>query len=446
MGRVEGEPGTIVTNASSDASKPLFLITSDGAALATLTAASTAGTAVAGQAAIAISDALIVQAAGAGPALELTGAGASSLARSSVAAVDPHADAVDVAAADAGDRSLSIDSSILSGGASAASLRATATGPLLLGSNGNVTVDAVHATLAGAAAAIATATSKPGLGTPGTIAITADRSILRGTVADGVTVKTSDASNADVFVNAAARNFHLRADATTLIDHGGPQGSGESDRDVDGQPRVVGAASDIGADEFVNQAPVARLAGPAAVRTPGATTFDASASSDPEAASGGGIANYHFEFGDGTSVDSSTPTVTHAYARPGSYPATVTVTDAQGLAGAPSSAVQAQVTDGVAPTVRIISPQDNKKLKRRRVVRITGSAADDTGVAGVGLTLQRPGSRRLTTIAVKLQQGIWSYKLPSKLKRKRGRYTLTAYAVDGAGNLSKAARVRFTLK
>jgi hypothetical protein len=446
--RIEGEAGTIVTNASTDASKPLFTITSDGAALATLTAASTAGTVVAGQAAIAISDALIVQAAGAVPAVQLTGVGTTSLVRSSVAAADPHADAVDINSATAGDKALSIDSSILSGGASAASLSATTTGSLtpLPPQNGNVTVQAVHATIAGAAAAIATATSTPALGTPGTITVSADRSILRGTVAGGVTVTKSDTSTANVFVNPAAKNFHLRADAGSAIDQGGPQVSGESDRDIDGQPRVAGAASDLGADEFVNQAPVSRLASPAAVRTPGATTFDASASSDPEAPYGGGIAGYHFDFGDGTSADSATPTVTHTYAKPGTYSATVTVTDAQGLAGAASSAVQAQVTDGIAPTVRIISPHNNKKLKRRKSVRITGSAADDTAVAGVGLTLKRPGSKRLTKITAKLQQGIWSYKLPSKLKRKRGRYTLTAYAIDAAGNLSKAARVRFTLK
>jgi PKD domain len=445
--RIEGEPGTIVTNASADASKPLFTITSDGATLATLTAASTAGTVVASQTGgLAIADALIIQAAGARPAVQFSGAGASSLVRSSVAAVDPGADGVDVQSTTTGDRSLSIDSSILSGGTNAASLDATSANSATVLNNGKIAVSAVHATFAGAAAAITTTVTPFLLGTPGTITVTADRSILRGTVSNGVTVTKSDASTANVFVNPAAKNFHLRADATPVIDQGGPQVSGESATDIDGQPRVVGAASDLGADEFVNQAPVSRLAAPAAVRTPGTTTFDASASSDPEAASGGGIAGYHFDFGDGTSADSPTPTATHTYAKPGTYSATVTVTDAQGLAGAPSNAVQAQVTDGIAPSARIISPRNNKKLKRRNVVRITGSAADDTGVAGVGLTLQRRGSKRLTKVAVKVQQGIWSYKLPSKLKRKRGRYTLTAYAIDAAGNLSKPARVRFTLK
>jgi hypothetical protein len=452
--RIEGEAGTIVTNASTDASKPLFTITSDGAALATLTAASTAGTVVAGQAAIAISDALIVQAVGAVPAVQLTGVGTTNLVRSSVAAADPHADAVDINSATAGDKALSIDSSILSGGASAASLSVTTTGSLtpLPPQNGNIAVQAVHATIAGAAAAIATATSKPALGTPGTITVSADRSILRGTVSDGVVVTKSDTSNAAIFVNSAAKNFHLRADAAPAIDQGGPAVPGESDRDIDGQPRVAGAASDLGADEFVNQAPAARLATPAAVRTPAATTFDASTSSDPEAAIGGGIAGYHFDFGDGTSLDSPTPVVTHAYAKPGSYSATVTVTDAQGLAGAPSAPVQAAVSDGIAPSARIISPRNNRTLRlltkrhRRAPIRFTGSATDDTSVAAVGLTLQRLGTKRITKIKVTVRQGIWSYKVPKKLKLRRGRYELKAYAVDAAGNVSKAARVRFRVK
>ena len=451
--RIEGEPGTIVTNASTDTSTPLFTITSDGAALATLTAASTAGTVVASQTGgVAISDALIVQAVGRGPAVSLSGAGANSLVRSSVAAADPAADAVDLQSASAGDRSLAIDSSILSGGANAASLAVTsATSPTVL-KNGNIVVNAVHATLAGAATAVATTVTAFPLTTPGTIKAGVDRSIVRGTVATGVTTTESDTSTADVFVNAPAKNFHLRADARSDIDNGGPAVAGESATDVDGQPRVVGAQSDLGADEFVNQAPIARLATPAAVRTPGATTFDASASSDPEAATGGGIAGYHFDFGDGTSLDSPAPVVTHAYARPGSYSATVTATDAQGLTGAPSAPVQAAVVDGIVPTARIISPRNNRSLRlltkrhRRAPIRFTGSASDDTSVAAVGLTLQRLGTKRLTKIKVSVRQGIWSYKVSKKLKLRRGRYELKAYAVDAAGNVSKAARVRFRLK
>jgi PKD repeat protein len=451
--RIEGEPGTVVTNKSSDATKPLFTVTTDGATIAKLTAASTAGQViVVNTGGLRVEDALIVQAAGAVPAVSLSGAGASSLVRSSVAAADPAADAVDLQSATTGDRSLSIDSSILSGGANAASLHVTSATSLTVLSNGNVVINADHATLAGAATAVATTVTAIPLTTPGTITAAIDRSIVRGTVANGVAVTSSDATNGAVFVNAAARNFHLRADAVSDIDHGGPAVAGESATDVDGQPRVVGAASDLGADEFVNQAPVARLATPAAVRTPNATTVDASASSDPEAATGGGIAGYHFDFGDGTSIDSPTPVVTHTYAKPGSYSATVTVTDAQGLAGAPSAPVQAAVTDGIAPTARIISPRNNRSLRlltkrhKRAPIRFTGSASDDTSVAAVGLTLRRLGTKRITRIKVTVRQGIWSYKVPKKLKLRRGRYELKAYAVDAGGNVSKAARVRFRLK
>ena len=443
--RVEGEPGTVVSNASADASKALFTFTADGGALSTMTAASTAGPVVVGQAAgLAISGALIISASGAGPGVRFEGSGASSIVGSGVAAVATVADAVQVQSTTAGDRSLSVDSSILSGGANAASLRATSSNSLLTLNTGNIAVHAVHATLAGAAAAVATEVTSIGVGSPGTVAVGVDRSIVRGATGAGVTVTSSDTSAADIFVNAGARDFHLRADAP-VIDQGGPAISGESDRDIDGQPRVAGAASDLGADEFVNQAPVARLATPAAIRTPGGVNLDATGSSDPEAATGGGIAGYHFDFGDGAVVDALTPSAGHAYAKPGVYTATVTVTDRQGVSTT-SAPVQVQVLDGVAPAARIISPRNGRKLHRRGVIRFTGSATDDVGIAAVGLTLRRIGTRKIVRYKTSFQQGIWSRKLPRRPRLRRGRYELKAYAVDTAGNVSKAARIRFTLK
>jgi hypothetical protein len=516
--RIEGEAGTVVTAATGDPSKPVFKVTHNGVTITTLAAANAAGggavvvsqaadlvldavaltrtsgpadapvvevdatptsgttrisrslivnatgdsghssPAVAGGPAnsLAISDTLIVSGAGEGPALRFAGGGSNTLVRSTVAAIEGGSDAVQAQSTTAGAKQLVIDSSILSGGAGAASLRAS-TSNTVPGTVGDVTVTAVHATLAGAATAIAANAAAAGLLSPtGNVAVNVDRSILRGAIAkttcgclqanaSGVTVATSDTSAADVFVSAAAKNFHLRADAT-VINQGGPAGGGESDRDVDGQPRVVGPASDLGADEFVNQAPIGRLATPAPTRTPAAVTLDASASTDPEAGVGGGITGYHFAFGDGTMADSATPTVTHAYAKPGVYAATVAVTDMQGLTGSPGAPAQVQVVDGIAPNARIISPRNGKKLRRRGPIRFTGSASDDSAVAAVGLTLQRIGTRKLTKIKVRVQQGIWSYKVKKSLKLKRGRYELKAYAVDTTGNVSKAARVRFALK
>ncbi|HUF85535.1 MAG TPA: PKD domain-containing protein, partial [Acidimicrobiia bacterium] len=75
-----------------------------------------------------------------------------------------------------------------------------------------------------------------------------------------------------------------------------------------------------------DQAPGAALSA-----SPGAagqtTSFDASASTVAH----GTIAAYEWDFGDGTPpVTTTTPTVTHVYAHPGSYTATVTATSSAG--------------------------------------------------------------------------------------------------------------------
>jgi PKD domain len=81
-----------------------------------------------------------------------------------------------------------------------------------------------------------------------------------------------------------------------------------------------------------NNAPTAVLtAMPQKGDAPLAVHFDGSGSSDPNP--GGTIANYHFDFGDGSAaVDQSAPTIDHVYSAPGQYQATLTVTDSNGLA------------------------------------------------------------------------------------------------------------------
>ena len=90
-----------------------------------------------------------------------------------------------------------------------------------------------------------------------------------------------------------------------------------------GAPITVGAQPHAVAFTPV-QAPTAALAasaGPAG--TP--TRFDGSGS----AAAGGAIASYRWSFGDGTTLSTATPSVAHTYA-PGSYTASLTVTDTDG--------------------------------------------------------------------------------------------------------------------
>jgi hypothetical protein len=544
--RIEGEPGTSVTTANGAAGTPVFKVTHDGVTITGLSAANapgggvvvlsqahdlvldgviltrTSGTvdaavvevdgtpaggtttiahalivnavaatgqsrpAVAGGPAnsLVLSDSLVVSGAGQGPGMVLAGgdAAANRVVRSTVEAIGTGSDAVHAQSTTAGAKQLVVDSSVLSGGANAASLHATTSNSVPGAAAGDLDARLTHATLAGAAKAVAAEASANGLvSAVGSIAVAVERSIVRGTTTTAtcqgclaantatIAVTGSDSSATDFFVNAGAKNFHLRADAP-VIDQGGPAVGGESETDVDGQPRVTGAASDLGADEFVNQPPVGRLAAPAAVRRPAAVSFDASASGDPEAATGGGIASYHFDFGDGSSIDSASPTVTHVYANPGAYAARVTPTDVQGLAGAASDAVTAQVADGVAPTVRIVSPKNRAKVRlltsKRKLapIRFFGSAADDHGVAAVALTLRQvtkgskcrffDGKRSFKTVAcaqplvirVRVQQGIWTYKVKSGVRFRKGTYELGAYAVDLGGNVSKPARIRFTLK
>src|SRR5215471_4872040 len=56
--------------------------------------------------------------------------------------------------------------------------------------------------------------------------------------------------------------------------------------------------------------------------------FDCSASSDDN----GGIVSYQFDFGDGTTLVSNTPKVTHSYGKFGMYPFSLTVQDLVGFA------------------------------------------------------------------------------------------------------------------
>lgn len=71
-----------------------------------------------------------------------------------------------------------------------------------------------------------------------------------------------------------------------------------------------------------NQGPAAELTVDA--RPAGeATRFDASASTDPD----GRVARFDWTFGDGTTLRDGGPTPTHTYRRPGTFTATVTVTD-----------------------------------------------------------------------------------------------------------------------
>ena len=462
-----------------------------------LLVAAPAGAAVAASGAgVAVRDAVLLSAAG--PGMSITGGTANALTRSSVLAAAGGATAVDIAVG-SGDVGLRIDSSIVSGGASGIGL-AVKTGVGTLLSAGSASITAHHVTIAGAGTAVSLDSSATTglLSADGNIAMTATDSIIQGATptksnagllgpilppntATLTLTRTDQTTAADaLFVNPARRNYHLRADAP-VIDKGRPTAGG-SETDVDGQPRTAGAASDLGADEFGNTAPTAAVA----VKTPTPrasipVTFDGSGSVDREAGLGGGIVEYRWTFGDGTSQTTAGPTVEHIYRAPGAVVAQLVVVDRQGAASEPVT-TPVKLVPGGAPAVVITKPKHRSTLallarkrkgaKRRARATITfiGTAQAVAGVKRVLLTIQKVTTTKKTCtwldkaqglvrapcaqpvfVGAKLRSGKWTYTVARSIKLVRGRYRLSAYGTDSGGAFGNAAPpksriVQFTLK
>ena len=451
-----------------------------------------------GAAGVAVRDAVLISADG--PGMSITGGAGNALTRSSVLAAAAGGVGVDVALGTAG-ASLTIDSSIISGGARATGLAVTTgTGNGTLLSAGSATVTARHLTIAGAGTAIALDSSRTTglISAQGNIAMTATDSIVQGATlrknnagllglvgqpntASLTLTRTDQTSTPEaLFVNPAKRNYHLRADAPAIDK--GQVTADDSPTDVDGQPRSAGAASDLGADEFVNTGPTAAIA----VKTPSpratiAIAFDGSGSLDREAGLGGGIAEYRWTFGDGSTQTTAVPTVEHIYPRAGNVVAQLVVVDRQGAASEPATAPLA-LASGTAPTVVITRPKPaaaiallvrkrkGEKRGRRAKISFAGTAKAAAGVKTVVVSIEKIGTTKKTCtwldkrkglvkapcaqpvlINARLQPGAWNYTVASSIKLARGSYRVSAYGTDNGGafgNSAPAKRriVRFTLK
>jgi hypothetical protein len=325
---------------------------------------------------------------------------------------------------------------------------------------GPATVDLVFSTVAGAPTALRSARDGQG----GPVAVNAYNAIVHGGGAGGLGGLPADTTSADAstFVNAAALDFHLRADAPGIGRAWPlPDRIAVPEIDFDGVPRSRLAAS-WGAFEFVNHAPSAVLTAPvAAVRQGVPVRFDASGSADPDP--GGRIVRYVWVFGDG-SIEATTtePTVEHVFAGVGRPLVTVRAID-QGGAGTTSAKVPIVVTDAIAPALAITSPRERSRLhrlrtvrrgpKRRRVVnvlRFGGHASDAVGVARVDVTLAQRRTKAVKRPLVlagraTLMGGAWSWRTPAKRALPAGSYTLTVRAADAAGNVSVPGVLHFTV-
>jgi YVTN family beta-propeller protein len=187
--------------------------------------------------------------------------------------------------------------------------------------------------------------------------------------------------------------------------------------------QVVGAPIDVGsAPEAIaitpDQAPVASFFATRRARPGVPVAFNAAASSDPD----GSLARYDWAFGDGQAAPNDGPTPSRAYPRPGTYQATLTVTDNDGCSttliftgqtaycnGSPSAS-QTQTLKVAYPGIRVKCP----RRARRRGCRFKLRA----------VTKRRKGKAETRAARAKVKAGkskIISLKPKQKFRSKLAR-------------------------
>jgi YVTN family beta-propeller protein len=125
------------------------------------------------------------------------------------------------------------------------------------------------------------------------------------------------------------------------------------------------------------------------------TSFDASASVDPD----GSLASYAWNFGDGSTLVTGSPTTSHTYTAPSSYTATLTLTDNEGCSttllftgqtafcnGSPGASTTRQVTVVAAPVApnEIPAPNSSFSVLSRKVNKRTGAITFTAMVSNPG--------------------------------------------------------------
>jgi len=459
------------------------------------TAATGPAIAVIGTAGLELSDTVAISAHDHGIFIS---AGQNKIVRSIVATGGAQTSAIRVLSEQSsGSKSLTVESTLASGGASAIGAF-THSAPLLPGPAGDITLVLRHVTAAGASNGVvinssaganalndgagnitATLTDSIALNSTATRAVGV-LGVGDNTAALNTTRTMLTGDPAVLFADHAAGNFRLRP-GSPAIGQGGVE-PGESPTDIDGEDRSA-APTDLGGDEFNNAPPVAKIA--VTTPTPRANqpvAFDASGSSDREAKYGGGIIGYAWTFSDGKTQTTAGPTVSHTFPKEGDASAQVVVVDRQGAASAPA-AVALKLVDGTPPTVAIVKPKNdqrirqftvNKKTKKRSRTKIVigGLSRDASGMSRVVLTLERLSSRRSSRcywyspkkgflrksckkpvlFSARLikdsSTGQWTYTVKRKLSK--GRYRIQAVGSDKAGvsgnaGGSKLGVVRFRL-
>lgn len=240
-----------------------------------------------------------------------------------------------------------------------------------------------------------------------------------------------------------------------------------------------------------NQGPLAAVSATAA-RAGRASSFDARGSSDPD----GSVVRYDWNFGDGTSAANAGPTPQHVYSAPGTYNASVTVTDGIGCSSAQvfngqellcngSAAATATVTVAVAPRRPVVSGLSQSarrwrggkalpKIARKRRLplgtrfrftlneaasvrfdftqRRTGRRVGHRCVPTTRKNRTRRSCKRTVSagkLAFNAHSGLNSIRFQGRISRRvklrAGRYTLVVTAKDSGGASSARRSISFTI-
>ena len=202
-----------------------------------------------------------------------------------------------------------------------------------------------------------------------------------------------------------------------------------------------------------NKTPVAPVAVISALPVLGDAPLNVQLNGSDSGDSDGAIKSYQWNFGDGVS-NTGSASVTHTYQTPGSYTATLTVTDNSGLKSTETQAIQVNQSP-VPPTgMRVSSTNLTRKIsgsKSQCLANVTlkydGAVVNGAKVWGVWSSSVSAGSKKIvftgSSRVTTNKKGVASFVTPLMPKASKGSCAFevkdaskSAYTYDGSGAIS----------
>lgn len=233
-----------------------------------------------------------------------------------------------------------------------------------------------------------------------------------------------DTLGASISTTVSGGSYYLRIDGVGK----GDLTTGYSDYGSLGQYRISGSFADTGAAP-----PVASFtAAPTSGTAPLPVTFDASLSSDSD----GSIVSYAWNFGDGASA--SGLSASHTYTSAGTFTASLTVTDDQGLTGSSSVSITVNAALQViyVRSIAVTAAKTGKTYQCTATVTIQNAA--NATVAGA--TVNGAWSGTVSGSVSGLTGSTGAVALKSAKTSARGSCTFTVGNVSASGSTYDASR------